>query len=103
MAMEVPVVSTHVGGIPELIESGHTGILVPEKDPEGLATAIEQLLGDPRQRRELARRGRELVCQRFDREHTIQQLVQIFTDHARTARGVRAAQGAPGQATAILS
>ena len=47
MAMEVPVVSTFVAGIPELIEDGRTGSLVPEKDPAALATAIERLMRDP--------------------------------------------------------
>lgn len=103
MAMEVAVVSTHVGGIPELIESGQTGILVPEKDPGALATAIEQLLRDPVRRHALARRGRNVVRQRFDREQTIQQLVEIFAAHARTSPTVHGAPGCAYQPTPTIS
>lgn len=78
MAMEIPVVSTHVAGIPELVEDGWTGCLVPEKDPQALASAIERLLRDPEKRRELAARGRARVHERFDRHQNIQQLVEIF-------------------------
>lgn len=81
MAMEIPVISTYVAGIPELIEDGRTGSLVPEKDPQALADAIERLLRDPEKRRELAARGRALVHERFDRQQNIQQLVEIFASH----------------------
>jgi glycosyltransferase involved in cell wall biosynthesis len=83
MAMEIPVISTHVAGIPELIESGRNGLLVPEKDPEGLARAIEELGQDPERRRRVARRGREVIRKRFDRERTIRGLVDIFTARKR--------------------
>jgi glycosyltransferase involved in cell wall biosynthesis len=79
MAMEIPVVSTHVGGIPELIESGRNGVLVPEKDPEALAAAIDELIRDPDRRRALAVGGRAAVVERFDRSRNIHQLVDIFT------------------------
>jgi glycosyltransferase involved in cell wall biosynthesis len=102
MAMEVPVVSTRVGGIPELIESGQTGILVPEKNPEALATAIEQLLRDPVRRVAQGRRGREVVCQRFDRAQTIQQLVEIFASHGRTAPEVHGAPECPADAGRLV-
>jgi glycosyltransferase involved in cell wall biosynthesis len=87
MAMEIAVVSTRVAGIPELIESGTTGILVPEKDPEALAAAIEHLLRDPVRRRELARHGGQVVRDRFDRQKTIQQLVAVFTAHGGQRHG----------------
>lgn len=79
MAMEIPVVSTHVGGIPELIESGRNGVLVPEKDPEALAAAIDELIRDPDRRRALAVGGRATVVERFDRSRNIHQLVDVFT------------------------
>ncbi len=81
MAMEVPVVSTYVAGIPELIEDGQTGVLVPEKDSRALAAAIELLLRDPERRRALAARGRALVHERFDRRQNITQLVEVFAAH----------------------
>ncbi len=79
MAMEIPVISTPVAGIPELIQDGVTGCLVAEKDPAALAEAIERLLRDPAQRAALARAGRQVVLDRFDRSRNIHQLVDIFT------------------------
>jgi glycosyltransferase involved in cell wall biosynthesis len=101
MAMEIPVVSTLVAGIPELIQSGHSGILVPEKDPEALAAAIEELLRDPVRRRELARRGGQVVRERFDRQRTIRQLVEIFSSRSGRPAGHRP-MGACGDLRAFV-
>jgi glycosyltransferase involved in cell wall biosynthesis len=79
MAMEIPVVSTPVAGIPELIQDGVTGCLVPEQDSAALAAAIERLVRDPAGRAALARAGRQVVLERFDRARNIHQLVEIFT------------------------
>src|SRR5262249_31721724 len=58
MAAGLPVVSTTVGGIPTIIESGKTGLLVPPSDPEALASAISQILAHPQQTGRLAQAGR---------------------------------------------
>ncbi|MGI9185286.1 MAG: glycosyltransferase family 4 protein [Solirubrobacteraceae bacterium] len=50
----VPVVSTAVGGIPEILEDGRTALLVPPRDPTALATAIHRLLADPSERERMA-------------------------------------------------
>jgi colanic acid/amylovoran biosynthesis glycosyltransferase len=63
---EVPVVATAVNGIPEVIRPGDTGWLVPPRDPRALAAAIDEALSHPEAARRLARRGRELVRERFD-------------------------------------
>lgn len=81
MAMEIPVVSTYVAGIPELIEDGVTGTLVAEKDARALAAAIERLLRDPEKRQGMATRGRALVHERFDRLKNIRELVDVFASH----------------------
>ncbi len=62
MACGTPVVATRVGGIPELVDDGVTGILVPPRDPNALADAIIRLLGDP------ARRERMGQCSRAKAE-----------------------------------
>ncbi len=85
MAMGVPVVSTPVAGIPELIKDGRTGLLVPERNPTALAKAIEHLLKDPGLRQELARKARDTVRRRFDRSKNICELVTIFTTQTQTA------------------
>ena len=61
MAMKLPVISTYVAGVPELIRDEDNGLLVPEKDAEALTVAIERLLADPVLRRHFGERGRETV------------------------------------------
>ncbi|MBA3877576.1 MAG: hypothetical protein C0498_11720 [Anaerolinea sp.] len=65
MALSRPVVASNVGGIPEMIEDGRTGLLVPPHDPGALATAISRLLRDHPLADTLARAGHDLVHERF--------------------------------------
>jgi glycosyltransferase involved in cell wall biosynthesis len=64
LAASVPIVATTVGGIPEIVEDGTSGILVGTPDPETLAVTLERVLGSADLRRELAEAGRA----RFDAE-----------------------------------
>jgi glycosyltransferase involved in cell wall biosynthesis len=57
MAAGLPVVATAVGGIPEMVQSGRDGVLVPPDDPAALARALGQLLADPAGRERLVREG----------------------------------------------
>lgn len=66
MAMELPVVSTRHSGIPEAVDDGISGLLVPQRDVAALADAIERLLGDGGLRRRMGRAGRQIVVSRFD-------------------------------------
>jgi len=61
MANGVPLVATRVGGLPEVIEDGVSGLLVPRRDPQALADAIGRLLDDPDLRARIAAAGRERV------------------------------------------
>jgi glycosyltransferase involved in cell wall biosynthesis len=88
MAMQLPVVSTTVAGIPELVEHGHSGLLVPERNPDALAAAIESLLENSERRRELGRHGRIAAHERFDRAKNIQDLIRLL-DPATTDRSGR--------------
>jgi glycosyltransferase involved in cell wall biosynthesis len=65
MAMRLPVVSTPVSGIGELVGHMQNGLLVAEKDSESLAAAMEMLLEDPELRRRLAANGRQKVMEAF--------------------------------------
>ncbi|MCB1334329.1 MAG: glycosyltransferase family 4 protein [Roseivivax sp.] len=65
MSCEVPVIGTDSGGVPELIETGVNGILVPPKDPQALAAAIRRLSGDPAMARRLSAAGRAHVVAHF--------------------------------------
>jgi hypothetical protein len=67
LAHETPVVASCVGGVPEIVRDGETGLLVAPDDAAGTAAAIVALLADPDRARAMARRGREDVAARFDR------------------------------------
>jgi glycosyltransferase involved in cell wall biosynthesis len=66
MAAGLPVVASAVGGVPELVEQGRTGILVPPDDPALLAAAIARLAGDPGLRRRMGEAGRARAEALFD-------------------------------------
>jgi glycosyltransferase involved in cell wall biosynthesis len=68
MAAGLPVVASSVGGVPEAVDEGETGLLVPPRDPVRLAAALERLLGDPALRRRLGANGRARVLERFGLE-----------------------------------
>jgi colanic acid/amylovoran biosynthesis glycosyltransferase len=78
MAMALPVVSTYVSGVPELIEEGHSGLLVPEKDAQALANAIQRLLEDEALRLKLGRQAQQKVAADFDLDRTSKQLAELF-------------------------
>jgi len=78
MASGVPVVSTTVSGIPELVEPGCEGLLVPPGNPARLADALDQLLLDPNLGRNLASAGRAKVSQRFSIDRNAEQLLRLF-------------------------
>jgi len=68
LAMARPMIGTQVGGIPEVIIPGKTGLLVPPKDPAALARAMRGVMEDPGMAQALGRRGREMVVEKFSRE-----------------------------------
>ena len=76
MASGLPVVSTDHSGIPEAVDHGETGILVPPGDAVALAEALGTLLADPGLRRRYGEAGRTRVADRFDLERNVQRLVQ---------------------------
>jgi colanic acid/amylovoran biosynthesis glycosyltransferase len=80
MAMETPVVSTRIAGIPELIEDGRTGLLVSPGRPDQLADALERLLAEPELCRAMGSAGREKVVEEFNTERSAEQLYALFLD-----------------------
>jgi len=78
LALEVPVVTTRLSGIPELVVDGETGLLVPPQDAGALADAIALLLRDPARGRALGRNGRARVESMFDLERNARELVGRF-------------------------
>ena len=88
MAMELPVVSTFVSGIPELVENGRSGLLVEEKDAAALADAIQHLLENPARRVELGRQARQKVEAEYDIYANAEQLAEIFKTHLAATPGL---------------
>ena len=78
MVMEIPVVTTNLSGIPELVESGICGFLVDPGDPRALADRIRQLLCDGELRQEMGRRGREKVLQEYDERNNLPVVAHIL-------------------------
>jgi glycosyltransferase involved in cell wall biosynthesis len=68
MAAGLPVVASRVGGIPETVQAGRTGLLVPAEDPEALAAAITELLRDPDRAARMGAEGRKRVLAEFSME-----------------------------------
>ncbi len=77
-AMGMPVISTTVAGIPEIIDHDRTGYLVPPEDPEPLANAIEKLLQDPDKALEMGRAGRKKAETLFNLEKNNKELFDFF-------------------------
>ena len=86
MALSRPVVASNVGGIPEMIEDGVTGLLVPPHDAETLAGAITRLLRDHPYADTLARAGHDLVHDRFCIELMVEAIQTIYDEGARATR-----------------
>jgi colanic acid/amylovoran biosynthesis glycosyltransferase len=78
LARAVPVVSTDVVGIGELVVDGETGLLVPPEDVDALAAALDRLLGDAALAARLGLAGRRLVEQRYSPAESTTALLDVF-------------------------
>lgn len=77
---EKPVVATAVGGLPEIVDDGRTGLLVPPRDERALADAIVRLLKDPELRRELGRNGRRKLEEECSPEVVARQTLAVYRE-----------------------
>jgi colanic acid/amylovoran biosynthesis glycosyltransferase len=78
MAMELPVLSTRITGVPELIDDGHTGLLVAPGRTDQLADALERLLLDPALCQKMGSAAREKVVREFNTLSSAKQLYALF-------------------------
>jgi glycosyltransferase involved in cell wall biosynthesis len=81
MASGLPIVSSSLAGIPEIITDQINGVLVPQQAPEALASAIRSLLLDPKKRESLGVSGLSTVREKFNLVATVQELIGIFESH----------------------
>lgn len=80
MAAGIPVISTNVSGIPELVRDGCSGIVVPPRDAQALAVALERVLTKPDLAKDMVDQGRRLIEEEFDITATSSQLRTLFAD-----------------------
>lgn len=91
-AASVPVVATAVGGTPEVVADGRTGLLVPPGDPVTLASRITELLADEPRRKQMGEAGRQFIAEHFTFEAQAAAYLELFQQlmHDRFPRRVAA-------------
>ena len=101
MAFGLPVVATAVEAVPEIVVQGETGLLVPPRDPAGVAEACSALLADPARARRLGAAGRARVAELFGWDLAAARMLDVLRSGPRRVRDVDAGLGAaPGEAGA---
>jgi glycosyltransferase involved in cell wall biosynthesis len=80
MAFGLPVVATAAGGIPEAVEDGVSGRIVPPRDPAALADALADVLGDEERRRTLGAAGRRLFLERFTADRMVDGTLRVLEE-----------------------
>jgi glycosyltransferase involved in cell wall biosynthesis len=80
MASGLPVFATQHGGIPEAIENGVSGVLVRERDHEALTRSLLEASQDRHLLSRIARRGAEVVAEKFDRRVQVQTLEELYLE-----------------------
>ncbi len=85
MAARLPIVATRVGAIPDTIDDGIEGFLIPPRDTDALAKALSGLVEDAELRRIMGARARARVEREFSREAVLQRLAALYDELAPTA------------------
>ena len=83
--LNVPVIATDVGGIPELIKDNETGILVPSENPDKLADAVNELLSDKQKAKRLANNGNKFVKNNMIWDIILPKYIQFYEDLLATS------------------
>jgi N-acetyl-alpha-D-glucosaminyl L-malate synthase BshA len=86
MCFGCPSVAASVGGIPEVVESGRSGLLVPPGDADGFARAVESLIRDSRLRAELGRAARVRARERFSADAIVTRYIDLYRRVCRSPR-----------------
>jgi len=86
MAAEKPVVATAIGGIPEVVIDGETGILVPPKNTDDIAGAIIELLKNPGKANTMGQKGAQRVKEKFTTQHMLVDIEELYESSLQIKR-----------------
>lgn len=86
MALAKPVVVSRVGGMPEIVQDGETGFLVPPQDPDSVAKAVLTLLRDPNRAAAMGERARQVVEQDFNVQRLAREIAAVYHQVLAKAR-----------------
>jgi glycosyltransferase involved in cell wall biosynthesis len=90
MAAGCAVVATRVGGVPDLIEAGKTGLIVPPGNTEAIAAALIQLIDDPRQRTALGEAAQVTALKQYPIERLVEDIDSLYQQKLRNMKGYTA-------------
>jgi glycosyltransferase involved in cell wall biosynthesis len=76
----LPVVVSDTGGLPEVVQDGVTGIVVPKDEPQALSQALQKLLSNPALAKEMGKAGRERVRKKFLLEKTVDDYENLYAE-----------------------
>jgi glycosyltransferase involved in cell wall biosynthesis len=89
MGCEAPVVATDAGGLPEVVEDGVTGYVVPKGNTEALRAAMDRILGDPALGARMGKAGRQRALERFDWDRSVTQFDAVYRHILGRDKGVQ--------------
>ena len=87
--LERPLVTTTVGGLPEVCLEGRTGLVVPPFSPESVAKAVTKLADHPALRSQLGSQGRRLVEEKFMLHHTLDAMEHVYHTVIKDSSGAQ--------------
>ena len=97
MSAGVPAIATRVGGTPEVIQHGRTGLLVPPRDPQALADAIQQLWFDDALQFQLTAAAQDRVAEHFHVRRMVAQYQQLYSGSSSELDSIENLDGTPAQ------
>ncbi len=90
MSMQIPCVTTHITGIPELIKNGESGLLSPPSDIDSLVEQLDRLIQDPALAKQLGEAARAKVLHDYDLQRNVEKLAGIFTARVKDSPAITA-------------
>ena len=81
LIMKKPVISTNVGGIPEIIQNGITGVLVPPNNPEALAEAVLDMVNNRDNALAMAKEGKDVIINKFSETKLVELTAEVYQGH----------------------